>query len=317
MNDFMYKNIIAVDISKDKLDVRFGYKGKLLHFDNHKKGIHALIKVLPAKSDCLVVMEATGGFEKALSLLLHQSEYKQSIINPRRIRDFAKAAGILAKTDALDTNVIALFGERIQPQPSIISDVKQDGLSELNRRRNQLIGMIKKEKVRRHQTTHLMIKNSIEKSMSFLTDELKSIEELLVAGVKKSDSREHVRKLMKTTPGIGEVTTITLVVDAPEIGKLSSGQIAALIGVAPFNHDSGKHKGKRSIYGGRAHVREALYMPTMTAIRFNPVIKAFYARLINKGKPHKVALIACMRKLLVILNAMVKNDSAWNPKHCA
>lgn len=273
-----------------------------------------MLASLPEAASCLVVLEATGGYERLLVGELIDAGYQVAVINPKFVRDFARALGQRAKTDPIDARMLALYAQRINPAPVEKASENQVKLDQLVTRRRQLIDQRTQEK-NRLEITHVdEARCSINDSLEFLEKQIERIEEAITALVKSDDDWRKLSQLIKSVAGVGEVTANTLMAELPELGKLSGKQIASLVGVAPFNRDSGKHQGKMAIGGGRQAVRNVLYPAAMAARRFNPVIKAYAARLERRGKPFKVMLIACMRKLLVILNAMVKTGLAWDPK---
>jgi transposase len=259
-------------------------------------------------------MEATGGYENVIAATLVASNFKVAVVNPRQVRDFAKATGKLAKTDIIDSYVLAEFAKVIKPEVRPLPDEFTRELSALVTRRKQITEMITAEKNRLSGAPE-NIKPEIESHIIWLKSRLKDIDNNLSKSIHKSPVCKKKIDLLKSTPGIGPVVSYTLLASLPELGTLNRRQIAALVGVAPFCRDSGTLRGKRTVWGGRANVRSALYMGTLVATKHNPVIKAFYDRLIGAGKAPKVALTACMRKLLVILNAMLKHQTPWQAEH--
>lgn len=303
---------VGIDVSKRHLDVYIRPIGQALRVSNNDSGILELTTKLQSIKPELIVLEATGGMELDVAESLSSQKLAVSIINPRQARDFGKATGKLAKTDAIDARVLAHFAEAIKPRITMMMDEKGKKLKDLVARRRQLVEMISAEKARKAGKQG-EIKQDIQDHIEWLEARLKQInhqQEKLIE--EKSEWTEKVTQL-KSVPGIGEVTATTLVAALPELGKLSGKQISCLVGLAPLNRDSGQWRGKRMIVGGRAAVRCALYMATLVGIRFNPVMKSFYERLLGKGKLKKVALTACMHKLLIILNTMVKNGQSWQP----
>lgn len=305
------KNYVGIDVSKQILDIYILPGQTHYSFTNDKKGMKQLLNQLERLSDISVVMEATGGYEKLVSSELKKQGFSVCVVNPRQIRDFAKALGKLAKTDKIDAQVIALFAERIQPQPSLSLNENLEELAELNTRRRQLIDMITMEKNRRDKVSSDG-KKSIERILKVLEKELVSINEKQETLIKQDNHYAQIYRLLLTVKGIGSIVAAALIANLPELGQLSAKQITALAGLAPFNRDSGTLRGKRTIWGGRAPVRCAMYMATLVAIRYNEKIKAFYQHLRSAGKLKKVAIIACMRKLLICLNAMIKNNQPWH-----
>jgi transposase len=303
---------VGIDVSKRYLDVYIRPQGQTLRVSNNQSGIIELGKKLQSIKPELIVLEATGGMEIDVAQHLSTQKLAVSIINPRQARDFGKATGRLAKTDAIDAQVLAHFAEAIRPRITMMMDEKSTKLKDLVTRRRQLVEMISAEKARLSGKQG-SIKQDIQDHLEWLEERLEQInqqQEKLIE--EKSEWTEKVAQL-KSVPGIGQVSATTLVASLPELGQLSGKQISCLVGLAPLNRDSGQFRGKRMIVGGRAAVRCALYMATLVGIRFNPVIKAFYERLLTQGKLKKVALTACMHKLLIILNAMVKTGNSWQP----
>jgi len=271
----------------------------------------ALIIERLAKLDvALVVLEATGGLETRITAALSAAGIPVVVVNPRQVRDFARATGRLAKTDAIDARILAEFAMAVRPKIRALPDEATSELKALSARRRQLTEMIVAEKNRLGSASK-SVRPNIEAHIRWLKDELDRIDDDILQLIKNNSSFKGKDTLLRSAPGIGPVISATLLCQLPELGSLNRKQIAALVGVAPFNRDSGKFKGKRVVWGGRTHVRRALYMGTLVASRFNPVIKEFYNRLLEAGKSPKVALVACMRKLLTILNAMIKHQRAW------
>ena len=260
----------------------------------------------------LVVLEATGGMELAVAGELALADVPIAVVNPRHVRDFARAAGKLAKTDALDAQVLAHFAEAMQPEPRPLPDATTQELKALVARRRQLVEMITAEKNRMRTATR-RIRPKVQEHVRWLEENLEDLDQDLGDFMRSSPMWKDKDELLRSTPGVGPVLSMTLLSDLPELGALNRGEIAALVGVAPFNRDSGTLRGKRTVWGGRSQVRAALYMAALVATRYNPVLRDFYQRLCAAGKPKKVALTACMRKLLTILNVMVKHHSHWNP----
>lgn len=309
MSNVDQKCYVGVDVSKEILDVFF-QPNKYMQFKNNIQGIKKFITKAKKFPNVFIGMEATGGYEKALTRALASAELTYTVINPRQVRDFAKALGKLAKTDAIDAQTIALFVEKIQPQADIAWDENQQKLAEYNARRRQLVEMITMEKNRLDKTSKELQK-LIKRSIKFLEKELEEIKELLKETIQGDAQYAKKDNLLQSINGVGSITAAALIADLPELGKLTTKQITALAGLAPYNRDSGTLRGKRTIWGGRASIRCALYMATLVAIRHNYKIKAFYQKLCDNGKQKKVAIVACMRKLLIIMNAMIKNESTW------
>jgi transposase len=305
---------VGIDIAKDSLDIHSLPAGDWAQVPNNNLGHQELLRQLPESGTCLVVVEATGGYERRLVAELAAAGQQVAIVNPRQVRDFAKALGILAKTDRIDASVIARFGQQVRPRPLVEGHEKQAELSQLVVRRRQLVELRTAETNRTERGASQAIRRSIQKVIDTLNKQIKQVEKSILSLVESDDVWKNKAELLQSTPGVGKTTAATLLADLPELGTLNRQQIAALVGLAPFNRDSGQFKGKRSIWGGRASVRSTLYMAALTAKRCNPIIRAFAERLSSHGKKPKVVITACMRKLLVILNTMVKNQTHWQPQ---
>jgi len=304
------KVYVGIDVAKANLDIALYSSEKKWQFTNDEAGISRATELLKELSPVLVVMEATGGYETPLAYALKASGIPVAIVNPREVRDFAKATGKLAKTDALDAKVLAHFAAAIEPEPRPISDEELQELSAILARRRQISEMLTAEKNRLH-TARKVVGAGIKAHIAYLEKEMAEIEAGLQNKIQESPIERAKYNLLRSVPGVGPTLCATLLIELPELGKLNKKQIAALVGVAPLNRDSGTLRGKRTVWGGRATVRRPLYMATLVATRHNPVIKAFYDRLCAAGKAKKVALTACMRKLLVILNAMLQHGTPW------
>ena len=302
---------VGIDVSKATLDVYIRPMGKALKIANSELEISHLVKELKSYDLNLIVLEATGGLETELIIQLQAALLPVALINPRQGRDFAKATGKLAKTDAIDAQILAHFGEAMKPQVLKIEPEEGRTLSELISRRRQLVEMQTAEKNRRTRARGQALAD-IEEHIQYLDQRLEKFNQEIEQLTQTNQQWIDKVNLLKTAPGIGSVISTTLVSDLPELGQLTAKQISRLVGVAPINHDSGQHKGKRMINGGRAHVRATLYMGAVVAMRHNPVIKAFNERLVERGKSKKLALTACVRKMLVILNAMVRDNQPWS-----
>jgi transposase len=301
---------VGIDVAKEKLDiVVLGEKGASL-VTNDGKGIARLIKKMQKLEPELIVVEATGGYQRAVVDGLFRSGLGVAVVNPTRVRQFARACGLLAKTDKLDAQILAVFGERVKPRLYEGKDEKERELSGLLVRRRQLEEMIKAEK-NRLRTIQDNLQSSVERIIACLQAEKTIVEQQIQVYMAEQEDWQVKKQILESAPGVGPVTTATLLADLPELGKLDRKKIAALVGVAPINHDSGKRRGYRKTKGGRADVRSVLYMATLTACRYNPVIKAQYEQLVKRGKVKKVALTACMRKFLVILNAMMRDGQLF------
>jgi transposase len=303
---------VGIDVAKAHLDVAIWPTQERLRVTRDEAGMAELMAWLRPRAPALIVLEATGGLETLVAGMLIEAQFPTAVINPRQARDFAKALGVLAKTDALDALVLARFGHSIQPEPRPWKDEESQALTALLQRRRQLITMLTAEK-NRWASAHRQVQADIRTTITWLEQRLQALDDDLHGRLRASPVWREQDALLRSVPGIGPVTAVTLLAALPELGTLDRRAISALVGVCPLNRDSGQYRGHRSIFGGRAVVRTALYMATVTASRFNPVIKAFYERLRAAGKPAKVALTACMRKLLTILNAMLKTKTPWQP----
>ena len=302
---------LGIDLSKDWLDAHLLPTAQSWHVATEPAALEAWIDHLP-HGLTLIVMEATGGLETTVAALLAQRGLPVAIVNPRQVRDFAKAMGILAKTDPIDARAIALFGERVRPTPRPLKNQEQQELDELLARRRQLVETLAGEKNRLAQARGKAVRASVQALIDWLERQIKKVDARLDTLIKASPLWREREDLLKSAPCIGPGTARTLLADLPELGTLKRRQITALVGVVPYTRQSGTWKGKSFCSGGRAAVRAALYMAVLTGIRFNPVLKEFYQRLIARGKAHKVAMVACMRKLLTILNTMVRENKKWN-----
>lgn len=303
---------VGIDVSKHHLDIAIRPSEESWQEDNDLQGINHLVEQLSKLQPTLIVLEATGGYETPVACALGAAGLRVAVINPRQARDFAKSLGRLAKTDKIDAMTLARFGESVHPEVRIMPDEQSLELQAQLVRRRQLIEMLVAEKNRLHMT-HISVRPNLLEHIDWLKKELERIDQDLHDQLQKSPMWREKEDLLRSVPGIGPVTSTTLLAELPELGKLNRKQIAALVGVAPFNCDSGMMRGKRAIWGGRASVRSALYMATLSATRFNPIICAHFKNLVAQGKPAKVALIACMRKMLVILNAMIHTMKSWQP----
>jgi transposase len=300
---------VGIDVSKAQLDVAQRPAGWFT-VPNTEAGLTQLLAHLAAEPPTLIVLEATGGVELPLTGALAAAGLPVVVVNPRQIRDFAKATGQLAKTDALDAQVLAHFADVVRPEPRPLPDAQTQELAALVTRRRQLIDMLTAEK-NRLASARLVVRKQLRAHITWLERALDQADRDLAEVLRQSPIWREKDELLRSVPGIGPVLATTLLANLPELGTLTHKQIAALVGVAPLNRDSGTLRGKRTVWGGRAQVRAALYMAAIVAARFNPVIRAFYQRLCAAGKAKKVALVACMRKLLTIVNAMLKHRTPW------
>ncbi len=303
---------VGIDVAKAHLDVASPQTNQTWQVPNTAPGHQALVATLSGLAPALVVLEASGGYEAAVASVLYEANLPVVVVNPRRVRAFAHAQGRQAKTDPMDATVLADFGRALNPPVRPLPAQQAGQLTELTRRRRQLIQMITAEQHRLDQASKPLAK-TIGRHITWLQKQLKTLDADLADLIRTSPLWCDQAALLGSVPGVGPTTTAILVAELPELGRLSAKQIAALVGVAPFNRDSGQTQGKRAIYGGRATVRTALYMATLAATRYNPTIQSFYTRLLAAGKPKKVALTACMRKLIIILNAILRDQQPWNP----
>ena len=306
----METKFVGIDVRKSVLDLDCLPVSATRQFSNDAEGIAALVNLLKDSGVDRIVIEATGGYETAVGSALAVAGLPVVVVNPKQVRDFAKAMGHFAKTDRLDAKVLALFGERIKPPLRKLPDEAQRALADVLGRRSQLVVMRAQEKARLAMVT-TVARKSVEQHIAWLDKCIAKLDVDLGDRLRKSPVWCSKATLLDSVPGVGNVTTFSLLAQLPELGTLNRQKIAALVGLAPFSDDSGKRKGVRYIRGGRADVRCALYMATLTAIKHNPPIKAMYDRLIKVGKPFKLAMTACMRKLLTILNAMLKTNQTW------
>lgn len=304
---------VGIDVGKARLDVAVWGGGSPWQVRNDDQGIQLVVEQLKALSPALIVVEATGGLETWLVAELTFAGLPVAVVNPKRVRDFARSTGQLAKTDKLDAKVLAHFAQAVRPQVRPLRTEEEEHLAGLVTRRRQVVDMIISEKNRRC-TTRPRLRERLDQHIAWLEGELKALDEEIEQFIKGSPLWKEKEELLQSVPGVGPVTSATLLAQLPELGDLSGKKIAALVGVAPLNKDSGKKRGKRRVFGGRASVRRTLYMATLSATKFNPVIRAFYQKLLARGKEQKVALTACMRKLLIILNAILRHRKPWQPE---
>jgi transposase len=305
---------IGIDVAKTQLDYACRPTGDAGTVPNDDPGIHVLVERLHPHAPTLIVLEATGGYEAAVVAALATAGLPVVVANPRQVRDFAKATGQLAKTDAIDAQVLALFAERVRPAPRPLPDEAAQALDALLTRRRQLVEMLGAER-NRLLVARPAVRRDLQQHIRYLERRLREADDDLHTAVKASPLWRVKDDLLQSVPGVGRVVSLTLLAELPELGRLSSKEIAALVGVAPLARDSGTRRGKRLVYGGRAPVRAVLYMAALVASKCNPVIWAFYLRLRAAGKPAKVALTACMRKLLIILNAIARSGTPWQLEH--
>jgi transposase len=309
----MAQLFVGIDVSQDQLEVHVRPTAESWSVGADEAGIAALVDRLRSLGTTLIVLEATGGYETMLAIALAEAGLPLAIVNPRQIRDFARATGQLAKNDALDARIIAAFGEAVRPPVRPVPDEQARMLSELVARRRQLVEMLGAEMNRRRMTRQTQLRKQLDRHIAWLQEAVARLDQDLQRLIRATPAWRETEDLLRSVPGVGNVTACTLIAELPELGLLDRRAIAALVGLAPFARDSGTGRGRRMIIGGRAAVRRTLYMATLTAIRRNPVITAFYGRLRSTGHPAKVALTAAMRKLLVVLNAILRDRRPWQP----
>lgn len=313
----MKQSFVGIDVSKNMLDVHVLPEGLSYSFANEPQTIKALIRKLKKLKPALIVLEATGGYEISVAVQLSSAKLNSCVVNPRQVRDYARAIGKLAKTDKIDAYIIARFAQDVRPEVREQLTLKELQLKELVMRRQQLIDMRTAEKNRLSRAYTSQVKEELRQHIAELTSRIKAIDEQLHNEIKNDPNWNQKLEIISSAPGIGATTARGLLMCLPELGTLNRKQIAALVGVAPMNRDSGMMRGKRSIIGGRAVVRQMLHMPTLSAAsRWNKRLKDFYCHLRSQGKKHSVALTACMRKLVIMLNAMVKNNQVYNQNFC-
>lgn len=306
--------LVGIDVAKAELVVGTRPTGERWTVVNDERGVRTLVERLTRDAPDLIVLEATGGYELLSVAALVAAGLPVVVVNPRQVRDFARATGQLAKTDRIDADILALFAERVRPEVRPLRDDAAQELDALLARRRQLLDMLQSEKNRLGQVFgrgHARVKKSLKTHISYLERELKMADNDLGTMVRQSPAWRERDDLLQSVPGVGPVLSRTLLADLPELGRLSRREIAKLVGVAPLSRDSGTLRGRRFIHGGRASVRAVLYMGALVATKRNAVIRAFYLRLLAAGKPKKLALVACMRKLLTILNTMVRTNQRW------
>lgn len=305
------KNVyIGIDVGKKNLDIAVAGRDKITRYGNHGDGIEDLMDQIEQLHPKLITVEASGGYELAFVEALMAKGHRVAVVNPTRVRALAKARGLLAKTDDIDARNIASYAEIIQPAPSEPREDLEQRIRALIIRREQLVDIRSAER-NRLGTCHESIKADIREHLDWLEHQIRRLETEIKQLVRGSEKWSCQARLLETMPGVGFITAVTLTANMPELGTLNRQKIAALAGLAPYNRDSGKKRGKRRIFGGRQSVRRVMYMAALSAMRHNPVIKVFYERLIENGKPFKVAITACMRKMITILNVMVKNQTDW------
>lgn len=303
--------VVGIDVAKARLDLAVRPSGEQRQVSNDASGIAEVVAWLQELAPQSIVLEATGGYEVPVVAELGTAGLAVAVVNPRQVRDFAKASGRLAKTDRLDAQVLAHFAEALHPVARPLPDAQGQELAALIERRRQVVALRTAEQNRLGVTRTLPVRAHIQAHLEWLDADLEDLDKELKRRVQASPLWQERENLLRSVPGVGPIVSLTLLADLPELGRLSHAQIAALVGVAPLNRESGTWRGRRTVWGGRAAVRAALYMGTLRATCCNPVIRTFYRRLVEKGKAKKVALVACMHKLLTILNAMVKHQAHW------
>lgn len=311
---FDVSSVVGIDVSKASLDVAFGLDSPVERFVNSPKGHRRLASVLAKRRPSRIVMEATGGYEYCALRHLYDKKLPAIRVNPRQVRDFARATGVLAKTDALDARVLVRFGAAVEPEHRPLPSHEQEHLTRLQTRRSQLLNIRTAEKNRLQQITDELIVRTIKAVIKTIDKQIELLEEESLEVIAEHGKLQRTFEILDSIPGIGPVSAALLMGHMPELGTLSRQAVAALAGLAPFNKDSGMQRGKRQIRGGRSVVRTSLYMASLSAVRHNPVIREDFERLIANGKLPMVALTACMRKLLVIANALVRDDKLWGEK---
>jgi transposase len=308
------KIYVGIDVAKDTFQAASCPQAVNLSLPNNRQGIHKFIETIQSHCVEMVVLEATGGYERLIAAELLQAGFKVVIAPPRQVRDFARGIGELAKTDKIDAHVIARFAQLVQPKPRPCSSAQTDELADLVRRRRQLVDLHTQESNRMETVRHPRVRKSIRKMIKTLDYQIAELDELIEQHIQSDDDLRRKDEILRSAKGIGPQTSAILLSQLPELGRLNRQEIAALVGVAPYDYRSGSFAGKSRIWGGRKEIRSVLYMAALAAMRCNPIIHRFSERLYNEGKISKVVITACMRKLLVILNTMVRNQTLWNPK---
>lgn len=309
----------GIDVSKDWLDVHIRTSGELsgdaFRVPNNVEGVQEAAERMKSAAVGLVVMESTGRLEYLAASVIGSSGLNVAVVNPARVRDFARASGRLAKTDAVDAAALAHFAEAMGPEPTSLPGPEEQALREMVDRRRELTRMVTAEQNRLRRISGRSVRRRIQAHVRWLKDELKRTDKEIKAATDANQEWRQKEQLLTSVPGVGQVTARTVIAELPELGKLDRKQIASLTGVAPFNRDSGLMRGRRTVFGGRGAVRAVLYMAALAARRFNPGLKAFYERLVSAGKPPKVALVALMRKLITLMNAIARRQTPWTPEH--
>ena len=303
---------VGIDVAKRSWDAHVLESGRSLSVAADDDGLRTLLDAFASLGRCLIVLESTGGYERRLAGELLAAGHDVATVNPRQVRDFARGLNRLAKTDRIDARILAEFAQTVRPRPNEKTPEKQAELEALVTRRRQLVAHRTAERNRRDLAEVKLARKSIDHVLDLLRKEIAKLDAAIVKLIEADDDWRRKAQIVQSTPGVGPVTGASLVAELPELGKLNRQEIASLVGLAPFNNDSGPYVGKRRVWGGRAAVRSALYMAALTGVRCNPILKAFSKRLSAAGKPFKVVITACMRKLLTILNTLVKQNTLWN-----
>ncbi len=306
--------VVGIDISKYHFDLHLLPEGKAAHYSNDAEGIESCCRFLAEVRPERIVLEATGGYELALTLALQTATLPVIVVNPRRVREYARSQGRLAKTDQIDAQMIAEFAQSPRVQVRELPDAQARQRMEWLARKRQLVEMHVAERNRLEHATDRLVIQGIRRLLTIMEKEIAKIDKQIAGAIAADPQLQRKAEILDSTPGIASVTAAVLVAELPELGRVNRREIASLVGLAPLNRDSGQFRGQRTTGGGRVRVRNALYMPMLTVIRCNPVIRRFYQRLVDHGKPKMTALIAAMRKLLTILNTLVKKDQLWNPQ---
>lgn len=310
-------SFVGIDVAKATLDLYRSDNAQAAAVANDPQGHQKLLALLPAAGQCLIVVEATGGYQRELVMQLVEHGHLVAVVNPKRVRDYARASGAQAKTDRIDARVLANFGQAFRPRTVQNPSEKQQLLAACVLRRRQLVDLRTIEKNHREAAPSQSIQKNVQKVIDVLDKQIRQIEKKIEQLLESDEQWKIKAELIASVPGVGPVLTATLMTELPEAGSLNRKEIAALAGLAPYNHDSGKFAGKRRIAGGRASLRTVLYMAARAATRCNPPIKDLYRRLLKQGKPNKVAIVACMRKLLTIINQLLKTNSPWKENHAS
>ena len=310
MTESQEQVFVGIDVSKSHLQIAIWDAEGSWQVANHAEGIRELIESLQALGPTLIVIEATGGLELVAVAELASAGLPVTVVNPTRVRQFARGTGQLAKTDKLDAKILAHFAQAVRPEVRPLRTEQGEHLAALVTRRSQIVEMLTAEKNRKC-TVRLQLRDRVQKHIDWLKQELRALDEEIERFIDSNPSWKQKEKLLRSVPGVGRVTAATIIANLPELGTIDRRKIAALVGVAPLNKDSGRKRGKRRVFGGRSSVRRVLYMATLSGTQSNPIIRAFYQQLVDRGKDKKLALTACMRKLIVILNSMVQHQEPW------